>query len=478
MEAAFLDRPLVKRSLVRRVGKEGIPPEHQPEHPEPVSPDIGRDGVVAIARHPENRRQIKLEELFGDRARARVVQTPAGAVRQNAPPELAGGLVVDAAEVAQHLRRGRGLLAPPPGATVQRSKPPFRFHDREAVLVALPLLGEAVRPVLRGAVGEQQSVRHVFASARREVLLPEAGCPAEPRQHRPDQVILGLALVGRQSRRKAVEQATQRGLEVCESLVGQVPPVRKLSDRFSKEVLGEQAPLEGPDHRHPRPPKPNSPESAWSSSAILSIVQSSSDSDPTRASKLAPTALERASSKAHPSLERSVALRSSGSRRRCRRRRPIPFRNPAGSLGKSPRFSELTPPGRGFSVYGMETPPTRDYRRRRPSGALAGELSGTLKVAKPAHVALPVPPHDVLKPLAGGRQGGRSAGHSKSRNGVNEPRSGLTRRATGWFSSPLVTSVSAPGHSAADTPGRWQSRRVRWLSPRQRAARKQLALGV
>ena len=157
MEASFLDRPLVKRSLVRRVGKEGIPPEHQPEHPEPVSPDIGRDGVVAIARHPENRRQIKLEELFGDRARARVVQTPAGAVRQNAPPELAGGLVVDAAEVAQHLRRGRGLLAPPPGATVQRSKPPFRFHDREAVLVALPLLGEAVRPVLRGAVGEQAS---------------------------------------------------------------------------------------------------------------------------------------------------------------------------------------------------------------------------------------------------------------------------------------------------------------------------------
>ena len=371
--------------LVRRVGKEGVSSEHQREHLEPVPPGVGRKALAAIDRLPEDRREINLEELLGDRTRPGPVEPPAGTVRQDAPPHLARGHVVDATEVAQHLRRGRGLLAPPPGATVQRSKPPFRFHDREAVLVALPLLGEAVRPVLRGAVGEQQAVRHVFASARREVLLPEAGCPAEPRQHRPDQVILGLALVGRQSRREAVEQATQRGLEVCECFVVQVPPVAKLGDRFSKEVLGEQAPLEGPDHRHPRPPKPNSPESAWSSSAILDIVQSSSDSDPARASKLPPAALERASSNADPSLRAKRRFTLVGRRRRCCRRRPIPLRNPAGSLGKSPRVSELTPPGRGFSVYGMEIPSSRDSCLRSPSGALAGELSGTLKVAKPAH---------------------------------------------------------------------------------------------
>ena len=33
----------------------------------------------------------------------------------------------------------------------------------------------------------------------------------------------------------------------------------------------------------------------------------------------------------------------------------------------------------------METPPTRNSRRRRPSGALAGGLSGTLKAPKPAY---------------------------------------------------------------------------------------------
>ena len=36
----------------------------------------------------------------------------------------------------------------------------------------------------------------------------------------------------------------------------------------------------------------------------------------------------------------------------------------------------------------MEIPPTRDSRRREPSGALVGGLSGTLKVRKPAHAML------------------------------------------------------------------------------------------
>ena len=123
-------------------------------------------------------------------------------------------------------------------------------------------------------------VRHVFAAVGGEILLPEAGCPSESRQHWPDQIILGLALVGRQLRREAIEQATQRGLEVCESLVGQVPPVAKLGDRFSKEVLGEQTPLEGPDRRHPRPSKAKGTRLTTSSSAILPIVESSPDRYP------------------------------------------------------------------------------------------------------------------------------------------------------------------------------------------------------
>ena len=78
--------------------------------------------------------------------------------------------------------------------------------------------------------------------------------------------------------------------------------------------------------------------------------------------------------------------------RRWRRRwrRPIRLRDDAETLGKLPRFKRLTPPQSGFSVYGMETSSTRDSRRRRPSGALAGGLSGTLKVPKPADAVLTV----------------------------------------------------------------------------------------
>ena len=64
------------------------------------------------------------------------------------------------------------------------------------------------------------------------------------------------------------------------------------------------------------------------------------------------------------------------------------FRDGAGAFGKSPRFEPLTRLGPDLSVYGMETPPTRDSRRRRASGALVGRLSGTLKVAKPADAVL------------------------------------------------------------------------------------------
>ena len=60
----------------------------------------------------------------------------------------------------------------------------------------------------------------------------------------------------------------------------------------------------------------------------------------------------------------------------------------AGSLGKSSQFTVLTQPESGFSVYGMEIPPTQDSRYRRPSGAVPRGLSGTLKVRQPAHAML------------------------------------------------------------------------------------------
>ena len=66
-------------------------------------------------------------------------------------------------------------------------------------------------------------------------------------------------------------------------------------------------------------------------------------------------------------------------------------------------------------MYGMETPPSRDSRRRRASSALAGRLSGTLKVDKPAYAVLntaawqgdAAPPLDprLVAPLAEQRTG-------------------------------------------------------------------------
>ena len=44
----------------------------------------------------------------------------------------------------------------------------------------------------------------------------------------------------------------------------------------------------------------------------------------------------------------------------------------------------------------------------------------------------------------------RAVGHLKGRNAVEDPRSGLTRRPTGWFASSL--GVAAGLRSASDSP--------------------------
>ena len=58
-------------------------------------------------------------------------------------------------------------------------------------------------PVAAGA--EQEAVRNILAAVRRQILLPQACCPIEPREDRPNQVIFGLALVWRLRRREAIE---------------------------------------------------------------------------------------------------------------------------------------------------------------------------------------------------------------------------------------------------------------------------------
>ena len=157
-----------------------------------------------------------------------------------------------------------------------------------------------------------------------------------------------------------------------ESHVRWIPPVRKLGHRFSKEVLGEQAPLEGLYRRHSRPPKPNGPESSWFSNAILGMVEFSSDSDPARTSKLAPTApgAPRRKPPREPASEAPIHARRDATEVPSPEAVPTPGRcwNP----WEIASIRRLTLPDAGFSVYGYGdsanprfTPPEAVQRARR-----------------------------------------------------------------------------------------------------------------
>ena len=197
-----------------------------------------------MAGKVEERREIDLEELLGDRPRALVVEPPPRAVGENAPAEVAGGYIVDPPQVAQHLGRWRRLLAVPPGAAVERALPALGLHHCKAELVAPPFLGEAVGLALRRFVREQQAVRHVHPAVCAQVLLSQARRPPKPCEDGPDQIILGLAFVGRYGGREAVADRAQRGLEVFKRRVVQFLPVGRSGDGVAQEIAGEEAPLE------------------------------------------------------------------------------------------------------------------------------------------------------------------------------------------------------------------------------------------
>ena len=122
---------------------------------------VERKQTVVVAGEVEDRREIDLEELLGDRPRALIVEAPSCAVGENAPAEPARGYIVDPPQVAQHLRRRGRLFAMPPGAAVEWTQPTLGLHNRKAELIAPPFLGEAVGLALRRFIREQQSVRHV-----------------------------------------------------------------------------------------------------------------------------------------------------------------------------------------------------------------------------------------------------------------------------------------------------------------------------
>lgn len=203
-----------------------------------------RAQALVVTRKVEQGGKVDLEELFRDGPGALIVESPSRAVGQDAQAKVAGREIVHTSQIAKHLGRGRDSLSPASGAAIEGPEPALGLDDRKSKLVTFPLLGESVGPVLRHIVSEQQSIGNVFPAPEREILLAQARPPAEPVQDRPDQVVLGLALVGRVRGREAVEYRSKRSFEGVERRIVEGQPVGRPRNGFGEEITGEQAALE------------------------------------------------------------------------------------------------------------------------------------------------------------------------------------------------------------------------------------------
>ena len=121
VKPAFLDGSLVECARVGRTGKERLPPEDESKHLQPVTAIVFREGEkdFVMAREIEKSREIHLKKLLRDGTGALIIEPPPCTVGENAPAEFAGGQVVHAPKIAEHLGRGRGLLTPAPGAAIK-----------------------------------------------------------------------------------------------------------------------------------------------------------------------------------------------------------------------------------------------------------------------------------------------------------------------------------------------------------------------
>ena len=87
-------------------------------------------------------------------------------------------------------------------------------------------------------------VRHILSAAGGEVLLAEARVPAEAPKDGPDQIVLGLALVGGARGGEAGEHRSVGDFEVVERLVVERCPIGGTDDGFGKEIADEEAAVE------------------------------------------------------------------------------------------------------------------------------------------------------------------------------------------------------------------------------------------
>jgi hypothetical protein len=183
------------------VGQEGRAAEKKDEELEGVRPPclvIGErigppvEQVALAARQIEDLSEVDLQEIFGDGERAPEIQPPVPAIGEHAPSEAALGHVVDAPEIAEHLRRRYAILARSARLfAIEQPVPALRLDDAYAVLKALP--GWKRRGFrLRLGVGKQQRVGNVVPRFQREVRLHRHVGPADCLQRGPDQLGLGF----------------------------------------------------------------------------------------------------------------------------------------------------------------------------------------------------------------------------------------------------------------------------------------------
>ena len=195
---------------------------------------VGKQVIAAI--QCQNAAQIDFEKLFRDRTRASPIESPLGAIGQNAPAELAAGQIIDPAQITQHLcGRCRGFV--PARRTIQRTRPALAFDDGQPVGIPLPLIAMRIGGGFGFGISKQQAVRHIIAPANRQVLLAERFSPAKRAQNRPDEIILGLALVRLVALRKGGSNALNFLAQVREVNCG---ISRITPDRFDKIVSGKQ----------------------------------------------------------------------------------------------------------------------------------------------------------------------------------------------------------------------------------------------
>ena len=106
VELSLFEGADVESPRIGRRRQERLPAKHQREHAKGVAPlaRIELKEPVAMPGNAENGGKVEFAELLGHRPRAGIVKAPLAAVRKDAPAQVAGRKIVNAPQIAEHLR--------------------------------------------------------------------------------------------------------------------------------------------------------------------------------------------------------------------------------------------------------------------------------------------------------------------------------------------------------------------------------------